>query len=253
MDYELQKASLWKRIAAWLFDLILAGILAVGIAALLSAAVGYDKHSDAVSEAYTRYEAEYGITFEVSGEEYQSWPEEKKQAYDEAYKALTADEQAMYSYNMVVNLTMLVASLSILAAVVALELVVPLLLKNGQTLGKKIFSLCVVRQDCVRVNGLQMVARTILGKFAVETMVPVYILLMLFWGITGLPGTVILLALLLAQIIILLVTRRNAAIHDLLAGTAVADYSGQRIFGSEAELTEYVKRIHAERAARQEY
>ena len=253
MDYELQKANLWKRIASWLFDLILAGILAVGIAALLSGALGYDKHSDAVSEAYARYEAEYGITFEVSGEEYQSWPEEKKQAYDEAYKALTADEQAMHSYNMVVNLTMLVASLSILAAVAVLELVVPLLLKNGQTLGKKIFSLCVVRQDCVRVNTLQMFTRTVLGKFAVETMVPVYLLLMLFWGITDLSGTLILLALLLAQIIILIVTRRNAAIHDLLAGTAVADFGVQRIFASQEELTEYVKRIHAERAARQEY
>ena len=253
MEYELQKAGLWKRLAAWLFDLILTGILAVGIAALLSGVLGYNEHSDAVGEAYARYEEQYGITFEVSGEEYLSWPEEKQQAYDEAYKALTSDEQAMYSYNMVVNLTMLMASLSILVAVAVMELVIPLLLKNGQTLGKKIFALCVVRQDCVRVNALQMFARTVLGKFAVETMVPIYILLMLFWGITGLAGTLILLALTLTQLIILAATRRNAAIHDLLAGTAVADFSGQRIFADTEELTEYKKRIHAEQAARQEY
>ena len=253
MVYDLQKAGLWKRIAAWLFDGILVMILAVGVAALLSGALGYDRHSNAVNDAYSRYETEYGVTFDVTQEEYLSWPEAERQRYDEAYEALLADEEAMYSYNMVVNLTMLVASLSILAAVVILELVVPLLLKNGQTVGKKIFSLCVVRTDCVKVNGLQMFARTILGKFAIETMIPVYMLLMLFWGITDLTGTVILLALLLAQIIILIVTRRNAAIHDLLAGTAVADYSGQMIFSSGEELIEYQKKIHAERAARQEY
>lgn len=253
MVYDLQKASTWKRIAAWLFDGILAMILAVGVAFLLSSLLGYDRHSDAVSEAYSRYETKYGIVFEVSPEEFESWPEEKKQAYDQAYQELTADEEAMYAYNMVVNLTMVVTSLSILIAVVVLELVLPLILKNGQTAGKKIFSLCVVRSDCVRVNNMQMFVRTVLGKFAVETMIPVYILLMLFWGITDLTGTLILFALLLAEIIILIATRRNAAIHDLLAGTAVVDYSSQMIFNSEAELIEYKKKIHAERAARQEY
>ena len=253
MVYDLQKASLWKRIAAWLFDGILAMILAVGIAFLLSSVLGYERYSDGVSQAYERYETQYGVTFEVSREEYESWPEEKRQAYEEAYDALAADEEAMYAYNMVINLTLLITSLSVLAAVAVMELIVPLVLKNGQTPGKKIFSLCVVRVDCVRVTPLQMFVRTVLGKFAVETMIPIFLLMMLFWGITDLSGTLILLALGLAEIISLAVTRRNAAIHDLLAGTAVADFSSQMIFGSSEELIEYQKKIHAERAARQEY
>ena len=253
MVYELQKASFWKRLAAWLFDSILVMILAVGIAFLLSAALGYDRHSDAVSEAYSRYETEYGITFQVSREEYDGWPEEKRQAYDAAYEALLADEEAIRSYNMVVNLTMLVASLSILAAFVGLELVVPLVLKNGRTLGKKIFSLCVVRTDCVRINGLQLFARTVLGKFAVETMIPVYLLLMLFWGIAGLGATLVIGVVLLVQLVCILSSRRRPAIHDLLAGTAVADFAGQMIFADREELIEYQKKLHAERAARQDY
>ena len=253
MVYDLQKASLWKRIAAWLFDSILIAVLVVGVAYLLSAALGHDRYSDIVTDSYAQYEAEYGVSFDVTQEEYQSWPDEKRQVYDEAYQALIEDEKAMHAYNMVVNLTMVIASFSILISVVIMEFIVPLYFKNGQTLGKKIFSLCVVRTDCVKINSMQLFARTILGKFAVETMIPVYILLMLFWGITDLTGTLLLGALLLAEVICLAVTRKNAAIHDLLAGTAVADLSSQMIFESTEELIEFQKQVHAERAARQEY
>ena len=253
MIYDLQKASLWKRIAAWLFDGILVSILTVAIAFLLSGLLGYDRHSDAVSEAYSRYETEYGVTFDVTAEVYEGWSDEQRQRYDEAYEALIDDGEAMYSYNMVVNLSMVIASLSLLAAIGLMEFILPLIFKNGQTVGKKIFGLCLVRTDGVRINTLQLFARTLLGKFAIDTMIPVYILLMLFWGIAGLAGTVLLAALLLAQLICLLASRRNAALHDLLAGTAVADMSGQVIFNSTEELIEYKKRIHAEHAARQEY
>ncbi len=253
MIYDLQKASMWKRISAWLFDGILVSILVVAVAFLLSTLLGYDRHSDAVADAYARYEAEYSITFDVTEEEYNSWDEETRGRYAAAYAALTADEDAMYSYNLAVNLTMVIASLSILVAVAALEFVVPLLLKNGQTLGKKIFGLCVVRSDGVRINSVQLFARTVLGKFAIETMIPVYVLLMLFWSLTDLTGTLLLLALVVAELVCLIATRSNQALHDLLAGTAVADFSSQTIFASTEELIECQKRVAADRANRADY
>lgn len=249
---DLQKANLWKRTAAWLFDSILVSILVVAIAFALSAALQYDRYSDGVSDAYARYETEYGVSFQVTQEEYLGWTEEKRQTYDTAYEALIADEGAMHDYNMVVNLSMVIASVSILLAVTALEFVVPLCLKNGQTLGKKIFGLCLIRTDCVQVNPLQLFTRTILGKVTIETMIPVYILLMLFWGLTDLTGTLILLALAAGQLICLAVTHQNAAIHDLLAGTAVADLPSQMIFASTEDRIEFQKKVHAEWAARAE-
>ena len=253
MVYDLQKASVWKRFAAWLLDLILVIILVVGIAFLLSAALGYDQYSDRVSEIYDQYEAQYGVSFDVGPEEYQNWSEEERKVFDRAYQELVSNEEAMHAYGMTVNLTMVIASLSILAAIIVLEFVVPLLLKNGQTVGKKAFSLCVVRVDCVRMNPLQLFARTVLGKFAIETMLPVYILLTVFWNITNAAILLILIVLVIAQWIALLVTRKNQAIHDLLAGTAVADYSSQMIFDSEADLIELQKKLAAERAANQVY
>ena len=84
-------------------------------------------------------------------------------------------------------------------------------------------------------------------------MIPVCILLMIFWGVMGVSGTMILLALLAGQAICLIVTRNNAALHDLLAGTVVVDMASQTIFRSTEDLIAYQKRIAAERAARQPY
>ena len=253
MEYDLQKASLWKRISAGTFDWILTGILAVGFAFLLSALLGYDGYAQTVNDAYDHYGQLYGVDFGISQEEYLALPPEQLQQYEEASAAMNADEEAVHAYTMMTNLILLMTTGGILLGILLMEFLVPLWLKNGQTLGKKVFGICLMRTDGVQINTLQLFTRTILGKFTIETMVPVYILLMLFFGNIGLTGTVILAGLGLAQLLILGFTRTNSLIHDLLAGTAVVDYASQRIFHSTEELVNYQKRIAAERAARQEY
>ena len=253
MIYDLQKAGLWKRIAAWMFDGILTTILAVGFGVLLSMLLGYDAYSQTLDDAYARYETEYGIVFDISQEEYAAMTQEQAASYNAAYDALIGDMEAMHAYNMVISLMLVITSIGILLAVLLWEFMIPLWLGNGQTLGKKIFSLCLVRSDGVKLNGLQLFARTVLGKYAVETMIPVCILMMLFWGTVGLSGTLVLFALALAQILCLALTRTNAAIHDLLAGTVVVDITSQMIFRTTEDLIAYKKRIAAEQAARQVY
>lgn len=253
MIYDLQKASFWKRISAWLFDGILTSILAVGLALVLSMLLGYDTYDRSVEDAYARYEAQYGITFDISQETYLEMSDEDRAQYDAAYAALTADEEAMYAYNMMLNLSLVILSLGILAAILIWDFLVPLFLGNGQTLGKKIFSIGLVRNDGVQVNTMQLFTRTLLGKFTIETMIPVYILVMLFWGIMDVTGTMILAALLVAQCCILGFSRTNALIHDLLAGTVVVDISSQMIFRTTEDLIAYKKKIHAEMVSRRDY
>ena len=253
MSNEIQKAGIWKRIAAWLFDMILVSVLAVGCGVLLSLLLGYDGYSQTVDQAYAAYEGQYGIKFEITQAEYEALSPEQRQSYDAAYSALIADDGAMKAYNMMLSLSLVITSFGILLAVLIWEFLLPLWLGNGQTLGKKIFGLCLIRQDGVKVNNLQLFARMILGKYAIETMIPVYILLMIFWGVMGVSGTLVLMALLAGQTVCLIVTRNNAAIHDLLAGTVVVDMASQTIFRSTEDLIAYQKRIAAERAARQPY
>ena len=250
MEHALQKASLGKRIAAGILDGILICILATGFAFLLSVLLGYDGYYQTLTDGYSRYETQYGVSFDIPREELSDADREK---WDAAYKAFSQDAEVTKAYNVVLNLTLVIASVAILLSVLAWEFAVPLLLHNGQTVGKKVFSLGLVRVDGVQVTNLQLMVRALLGKFTVEIMIPVFVILMAFWGISGLIGPIVLLALLVAQAICLCVSKTNALLHDQMAGTAVVDISSQRIFRSTEDLIAYQKQVAAERAARQTY
>lgn len=253
MVVDLQKAGIWKRLAAWMFDGILTCVLAVGISMLLSWLLGYDANVQAMEDTYAKFESQYGIEFNVSAEVYEAMTEQERQNYDAAYEALIADEEALQYYNRVTNQTLIIITFSLLIAILILEFAIPLRLGNGQTVGKKIFSLGLIRTDSVQVNTMQLFARALLGKFTVETMIPVYILIMIFFSGIGIAGTVALLAIGVIQFVLLVATRNNSQIHDLVAGTIVVDVASQTIFRDTEELVAYTKRIHAERAARQKY
>lgn len=253
MTYDLQKAGLWKRMAAWMFDMILLSIAAVGIGVLLSALLGYDGHSIALEQGYVAYESQYGVDLRIDRAAYEAMTPENQALFNEAHAALAADEDVLYHYNMMLSLTLVIVSVSILLAYGILEFFVPLRLQHGRTLGKKIFGLCLVREDGVKVNTLQLFVRTILGKYTVETMIPVLIVLMIFWGTMGVMGTAVLLALLCGQLASICFTRANCAIHDLMAGTAVVDFASQSIFDSPEAKLEWQKKLAADRAARQVY
>ena len=244
MSVDLQKPSIWKRISASMFDCLLLVIVVVGIGFVLSAVTGYNEYNQTLQDAYDRYESEYEIEFEITGEEYLAMTEAEKATYDAAYDALIKDKDAMYAYNMVLSLTMVIISGSILLATIILELLVPLKLGNGQTIGKKIFGIGVMRIDAVQLTTIQLFIRTVLGKFTIETMIPVYIVIMIFFNIIGVEGTIILGVLALVQLVMLCVTRNRYVIHDLLAGTVVIDIASQKIFKDQEALLEYIKKEH---------
>lgn len=253
MIYDLQKAGMWKRISAFLFDNILLLVAIVGIAALLSTMLGYDKHSNTLNAAYEKYETQYGITFNTTQEQYNAMTEAEKANYDAAYEALTADEEAMYAYSMMVNLMLVILSGAILLAMFIFEFAVPMLFGNGQTLGKKIFGIAIMRTDGVKVSGPLMFIRTILGKFTIETMIPVIILFMMFLGSIGIIGPFIFMVLLVLQCIMLVMSKSGRLIHDYLAKTVAVDMSSQMIFDTVEEMLEYKKSVAAEKAAKQDY
>lgn len=253
MSHDLQIANIWKRMAAWMFDGILTGILAVAIGVLLSAVLGYDGYSTQLEGAYAKYETEYCVTFDLTQAAYESMTAAERENYDAAYEALIADEGAMYAYNMMISLSLVIISLGLLSAVVLWEFMIPKWLGHGRTLGKKIFGLCLVRSDGVELNTMQLFTRSILGKYSIELMIPVLILLMIFWGVMGVMGTMVLTVLAAGQVFSLLATKSHSAIHDLLAGTVVVDYGSQTIFKTTEDLIEHKKRIAAERAARSPY
>lgn len=257
MQCDIQKASLWKRFAAALLDLILVVIIVTGMFAILSGWFGVDRYVAEIGQILDRYEEKYDLNYDMTAEEFAALPKAEQNAYNE--RELTADRELrsnpeeinVFIKTMLVILAII--TIGILVAMLILEFGVPLLFGNGQTVGKKVFSLAVIRQDSVAITPLQLFMRTILGKFAVETMIPVCIAIMYTMGLMNLFLLLLLAALAIGEIAILIVTRNNCLLHDLIAGTVVVDYSSQRIFLSVEDKQTYEARLEAERENRQLY
>ena len=176
---------------------------------------------------------------EISDEEYDKLSDEEKAKYEEADAAIKKDKDVLQTYNMMFYLTLVIVTLAILISHILLYFIVPLLFKNGQTLGKKIFSLAVMRTDYVRVTHPVMFVRSILGLFAVETMVPVVLLVMLYFGSIGFVGILVMLLIFILQIGLLIATSNNTAIHDSFASTVVVDFASQTMFDSNEARDAY--------------
>ena len=226
--FDLQKASFLKRASAFLFDGILIGVLAVGFGFLLSLLLNYDGSYARLSGLYDKYEQKYRISFDIADGDYAALDEETLERYEKAYSELNADGEANAAFSMVVYLSLIIITFGVLLA-----FVVPLFLKNGQTLGKKIFGIAVMRTDGIRISPLILLIRTLLGKYTIETMTPILVVFLTVFAGLGYMGLVALAGLALLQILLMAFTKTNSAIHDVLARTVVVDLASQMIFDDE--------------------
>lgn len=253
MNYELRKATVWKRASAYICDLILLATAAVGIALALSAIFGYDSYAAKLDEYYEKYATEYGIKIDITEEEYNALTPEQKESYEAADKALKEDKGVIHTANMMSSLMLLILSVSILISYAIFEFVIPLLFKNGQTIGKKVFGVAVMRTNSVKISTPVLFVRAILGKCTIETMVPVLFFMMLLGGSMGLTGMIGMVGMLILQICLVAFTHNRSAIHDLLSDSVAVDMASQMIFDSEEAMIEYQKRLHAETVQKDMY
>lgn len=258
MIYDLQKGSLLKRASAFLLDVILLVILITGFAFAFSAIFRYNYYSDIYDAGLERYSEQYGIDFTDILDE-SSLTEEQKAVYYEVLDAMNNDEEMVHAFGMMIQIIVAEISLAIVFSYLILEFILPMILKNGQTVGKKIFGLGVMRTNGVRIRGVSLFIRTFLGKCIIETMLPVLIIVMVFfssWNIMpsiGLFGPIVILCLFVAQVILIFATKKHMMIHDLLSDCVVIDLGSQMIFESEKAKIEYIAKKDAEEAARSPY
>lgn len=253
MIYDLQKASLMKRFSAFLLDFILMVIIVTGLLLLLVWVSGYDNYSTEFKELIADYEEEFSIDFDISSDDYDAMTDAEKEYFNTCYDKVVKDERYSYLTNMIFNLTVMMVSISLFGAYFIVEFIIPLLLKNGQTLGKKIFGIAVMRLDGVRVTPVIMFVRSILGKYTIETMVPAIIIIMHAFGLGTFVTLAVLILLPLFNIILLIATRSNSFIHDILSSTVTVDLQSQMIFDSVEDKEAYRLRIHSEEAKNAKY
>ena len=252
MSVSIQKANFWKRISAWMFDAILTIMLAMGFCLIAVNVIHYDDISNEyrahVQQYYEEYGAKYGVDLSLSQEDYDAMDDREKQEYNEkkaeAEKemnvAMGKDKVLSKRYSKVFGSTLLIIAVGALASHLILHFAVPVLFKNGQTLGKKIFGIAVMRTNCMKVSTPVLFIRSVVGLYMMETMVPLFMVLMIYFGYLGIIGTAMIFLLMALQIGVMIKTTTNSSIHDLLTDTMVVDFASQRIFDTEEELTEYL-------------
>lgn len=268
MIYDIQKASVLKRISAFLLDFILICIVAVGVLWLLSMAVNLDADIEVVNtiteEVMAQTEAQYGVSYEdiekylaMTQDEQNQLTEQQRQNYQAAIEfannQLAENETYSEAFFNVYTKLLMCLSLGLFAAYMLLEFVLPLILKNGQTVGMKVFGLGVVFNNSVRVNTFAMFVRAILGKFTLETMLPVLMLFMLFFNMIGIVGVVVIAGLAILQIVLLAATKNRTLIHDIISNTVIVDISSQMIFDNYDDLVSYKEEIAKEKAEKATY
>ena len=236
MTFQLQKADFWKRFSAWMVDTVLVIVLAMVFALATSAIVQYDAYYAKYTAITTEYETEYGVT--LSSEEYEKLSEDDKAAYDEQKKqmqtALSKNEEAMQLASKISSLLVTIACVALLGGTFIAHFIIPLCLKNGRTLGKKVFGLAVTRTNGVKITAPILFVRSMIGLYAMETMAVIMLCTM---GIVGIVAALLVQAL---QIGVMIKTKHNGSIHDLLSDTAVVDFASQRIFDTQEDMLAYL-------------
>ena len=254
---DLQKATFSNRISAFLFDLIIFLVVVVGMSCIVNPLVGYDAKVAELEAIYDEYSERYGIDLELTQEEYDKMTQEEKDAHnakvEEANKALNEDEEALELYYRIMVLFLFNITVSSLVSYLVLEFAIPLLLGNGQTLGKKIFGIGLMRADGVKITPMQLFVRSILGKYTLETMIPVFVAGMVVTQILGIVGIIVLLGIVVLEVVVYFKSGTGSLIHDLVAVTVCVDIKSQQIFNTEEELIEYKERMARENAGKLGY
>ena len=78
---DLQKATLSKRVSAFLFDIIIFFIVVVGVSCIVNPAVGYDAKVDQLEAIYDEYSERFGIDTELTQEQFDKMTKEEQDAY----------------------------------------------------------------------------------------------------------------------------------------------------------------------------
>lgn len=247
MTISIQKANFWKRFSAWLVDMVAVFFVALGVFILACSIVGTDKLEQAYQNKIEPYrvavETEFSIDLDfINTEEYRKMEQADRTEYDTLYetakdalaKKIEADKDALALYNEWITQSITAAIVGLLTSHLLLNFCLPLILKNGQTLGKKTFGLAVMRTNGVKVGGTALFIRQFIGLFAIETMAVLYMCTLIPVGlITALLVQVL-------QIGVMIKTETNSSIHDLLSDTVVIELASQQIFETEEERAQFL-------------
>lgn len=246
MIYDFQKASFLKRISSFLLDFILVTIVGCFIAFIISLISNYTGIRNEFYGYMDHYEALYGLNLRDAAV-IETYTAEQQETVKQAYEAMNADQGLLKCYGLLTNLPVVMVSVGLLVGTLVVEFVMPIIFKNGQTIGKKVFKIGVINTNGVECTNFQLLTRALLGKCAVEYMIPGIITVMMCLGTMGIIGPIVLLFLLVMQCVVIASNQNRPFFHDLIAKTGVCDLSTQKVFKTYEEMVKFKEEINKQK------
>ena len=236
--YSLNLAPMGKRLAAWLLDFILTITLAVGFMLLASVLVNYDKQVEKLNEYYDIHNV-YRTDEKGNKTFCEANPNDEYDSCNVAWAKFAEDEEAVAQYNRVNEYSIGILSSGLVLSIMSMYFVVPLCLKHGRTIGKKVMGISLISNEEIKVNHRQMFIRALMGNFLVLSMIPVLLFFTAMISGGGFFYSFIALGIEFANIVAVLVSKKKQNFADMIAKTIAVDSASQIIFDTKEELSKF--------------
>ncbi len=234
--YSIKNAGFFQRLVAFLFDLIIIFFLNFTLSVIaivpISNHFGYD---DLVQE-YNAQLLEFNLGEYDENNEFVIFNFDDINQDD--LQAFYDDPEAKAISNRKYVFDLIQISAGLFIAEIIVMFIVPLLFKNGQTLGKKLMKLGLVDNYGLRVKPMNVFVRFLIGWFVFETAMSLITMTMF-----GLPIFI------LVSMLMLLLTKNKRALHDVIGSTIVVSLDKMVVFDSGEERQAAIQQERMEREA----
>lgn len=119
-----------------------------------------------------------------------------------------------------------------------LEFVVPMIFKNGQTIGMKCLRIGLIDKQGIKVRPRQIFIRFLFGRFLVSRILPVYGFIFMVFNLSGgLYGFLLAVIILACDLLMTLFGKDRAGIANVISSTYAVDMDETYFFNSVEEIT----------------
>ncbi len=230
--YNPKKAPFIRRAGAYLIDVIIFATLFVGVLWLVSYIVGYQKNYELLEQKYI----EHGIYILKNGT--YDFCDTTKEECLTGWETFNRDKDACYYYDLSTQLTLIMITISAFITYFILEFVVPMIFKNGQTIGMKCLRIGLIDKQGIKVRPRQIFIRFLFGRFLVSRILPVYGFIFMVFNLSGgLYGFLLAVIILACDLLMTLFGKDRAGIANVISSTYAVDMDETYFFNSVEEIT----------------
>lgn len=236
--YKPVQAKLIHRIAAFILDAILFVVLFTGVLYFASLISKYNHHYQNLHDEYIKI----GYEIVVDDEGNTRYIDETDINFNEVKEKYNASEIIKQEETFINSFALNAPMISILLSLLILEIIIPSIFRNGQTIGMKCFHIGLLANTNLAIKPVQVFIRGLFGKIVILSLITYMGLFYAFFNPAGgLLGLLIVLVVVIGNTSLLIFTKKHVGIQDIIAQTYPVDSSQTIFYRTEEEFKKAIK------------